>query len=712
MNANRITILTAAALMAVVGCSTYAAAPANSQVSDFAGTYAYVPNPSAWPDADQSDLDAPGADPLVQGPVHEAFATPIASDPADRLVVQQAPPQPIAEVPPDEKPVGDNVVWIPGYWSWDADRAGFIWVSGLWRDVPPGMRWEPGYWSAVDGGFTWVSGFWAPAAVNEFQYLPAPPVSVEDQPITQPSPDSIWSPGYWNYNAGRYVWQSGGWMNGQADWNWIPPHYVRTPRGFIFVRGYWDYRLERRGMLFAPVCFDPSVYQQPQFVFSPTIVININVLVTNLFVQPRQRHYLFGDYYDPGCARAGIYPLVDYSRQAGRFDPIYTQQRWDHRRDDPRWDEHQRTAYEQRRDNKSIRPPRTFAAQQTELKRNPRLAQDNLVLAKPIRDVTAGRTLPMRTEKLTPASREKFLTQSRDLARNQAQRVRQEVSPTRPTVNMPNTTLTAPKPLRDSSTLKDTRNLGQPLDSRQFKGATGPGPVQPAVTLPDSRRVDTRAVTTPRTITGPTNARDTNSVIVGPKSTVWPDSLPTRTGASVPAWTAPASKTPSSFSRSNDSAVPTRTPADAANRLIVTPRNETTVPRVKTTAIPNTVSPFFGGRTSGGRAETIKAPEPRALPTPQPAGISAGAANNGFTPRFTPPTPVAPSRVTDMPRFAPVPSDRPAPSISVPPSPDRTLIGPTVGPRSDARDRTDMKDRTISDRKDDDRRQGSSRRGR
>ncbi len=57
---------------------------------------------------------------LAKGPVHEAFAT-TAEAPAETPTVKKQPPEPIEELPPDQKPEGDNVQWIPGYWSWDEE---------------------------------------------------------------------------------------------------------------------------------------------------------------------------------------------------------------------------------------------------------------------------------------------------------------------------------------------------------------------------------------------------------------------------------------------------------------------------------------------------------------------------------------------------------------------------------------------------------------
>ena len=103
-----------------------------------------------------------GVEVLTRGPVHEAFAEPVTFDPTPGLVVTNEPPPAVEELPPAEKPEGDDVTWIPGYWAWDDAREDFLWVSGIWRELPPGRQWIPGYWATVESGFQWVSGYWAP----------------------------------------------------------------------------------------------------------------------------------------------------------------------------------------------------------------------------------------------------------------------------------------------------------------------------------------------------------------------------------------------------------------------------------------------------------------------------------------------------------------------------------------------------------------------
>ena len=88
-----------------------------------------------------------GAEVLTRGAVHEGFAATISFKPTPGMMVPRAAPALIEELPPDQRPAGNNVSWIPGYWAWDEEGNGFFWVSGIWRNLPPGRQWMPGYWS-------------------------------------------------------------------------------------------------------------------------------------------------------------------------------------------------------------------------------------------------------------------------------------------------------------------------------------------------------------------------------------------------------------------------------------------------------------------------------------------------------------------------------------------------------------------------------------
>ena len=97
--------------------------------------------PQPLPDAGAAALppgpDSPGQETLTNGPVHEAYAEPTSANPQPPMIVPKQPPGAVQEMPPEVKPDGQNVVWIPGYWAWDDGRQDYIWVSGIWRDTPP-----------------------------------------------------------------------------------------------------------------------------------------------------------------------------------------------------------------------------------------------------------------------------------------------------------------------------------------------------------------------------------------------------------------------------------------------------------------------------------------------------------------------------------------------------------------------------------------------
>lgn len=112
-----------------------------------------------------------------RGPQHEALFLGAASSRV--LSVLYPPPAPLSESPPEAKPAGDDVVWLPGYWLWDTTQDDWLWVSGVWVHAPPGRRWTPGYWSVADDGWRWVHGFWT---------IDPPP------PPSSPPPDLAYAP--------------------------------------------------------------------------------------------------------------------------------------------------------------------------------------------------------------------------------------------------------------------------------------------------------------------------------------------------------------------------------------------------------------------------------------------------------------------------------------------------------------------------------------
>ncbi|MCE9529723.1 MAG: hypothetical protein K8T89_01070 [Planctomycetes bacterium] len=319
----------------------------------------------AWPGTEKASAqEVKGVEELTRGPLHEAFGQPVVFDPQPGAVLDKQPPEPVDELPPDVRPEGDNIIWIPGYWSWDEQRTDFIWISGFWRATPPDRVWIAGYWAPNGERFQWVSGFWTSPA-KPVEYVPAPPATLEIGPVNEPAAaDQIWVPGCWMWRDTRFLWRPGYWIAAQAEWIWVPSYYNWTPRGSVFIDGYWDYAPSRRGMMFAPVYFDPAFRGRRDFVYTPSIILNTPFLTAYLFARPSYRHYYFGDYYAPAYLQAGVYPWFAFHNSRLGYDPFFAHSNWSNRRD-PRWQANQRDNYWNLRQNENARPPQTYTAMRT-----------------------------------------------------------------------------------------------------------------------------------------------------------------------------------------------------------------------------------------------------------------------------------------------------------------------------------------------------------
>lgn len=302
-------------------------------------TVAYSQDSPLEPD-ETSLLNMPGAtgaeapQVLEEGPVHEAFAEPIAADVGSGSVIQQEPPKPVDEIPPEYRPEGNNVEWIPGYWMWLEDRNDFVWVSGVWRAIPPGRSWTPGHWASVEDGYVWTPGFWSDIASEQLEYLPYPPQTLDQGPSTAaPSDNHFWIPGNWVWQNQNYAWRSGYWYPGQANWVWVPEHYCYTPRGAVWVRGYWDYPLQRRGLLYAPVYWNNGYRYGAGYAYTPNRVINSALLLSSLFIDNNRGYYYYGRGFG---GRTGFSPWY-VGGGPGFYSPLYGYYSWQFGRNSNDW---------------------------------------------------------------------------------------------------------------------------------------------------------------------------------------------------------------------------------------------------------------------------------------------------------------------------------------------------------------------------------------
>jgi hypothetical protein len=362
---------------------------------------------------------------LTRGPVHEAFAETIIFDPEPGLVIPKYPPAAIDELPPESQPEGDNVAWIPGYWAWDDDRQDFLWVSGVWRSIPPERQWIPGYWAPVGKGAQWTSGYWADANSEDIEYLPEPPATVEAGPNSPaPSAEYRWLPGCWIWKQNGYVWRPGYWTPGRDDWNWIPSRYVWTPRGYVFVDGYFDYNVDRRGVLYAPVYFKSNIYTQRSFSYSPATIINPSVFVNHLFLRPNYGHYYFGDYYGANYVTRGFSPWISYHNRGSGYDPFYAQQGWQNRADQ-QWKQRMESAYARRRDNELERPPHDLRSQRERFTRD-KVVDDSFRVGTTVEELAQAKALRQRFQAIAPQTRQQLGKRGQEIRALNEQRLKLE----------------------------------------------------------------------------------------------------------------------------------------------------------------------------------------------------------------------------------------------------------------------------------------------
>jgi hypothetical protein len=314
--------------------------------------------------------EGPG-EPLSRGPVHEAYAQPWEKNPTATEPVQAKPPAPVPEEPPGVKPEGKNVEWIPGYWQWDEQRKDFVWVSGLWRDVPDGRRWVPGYWADSNAGWRWVSGHWADPREKDYQYVPTPPASLDEGPSSPaPDPQAFYIPGSWFYTDAGYRWRPGYWAGYRLGFIWTPSTYIWTPGGWTFASGYWDYAFPARGLLFAPYYFGPGYVFAPGYIYRPYYAYGFGLGFgfgpggfafgyggfgfgfgngygfgygpgfafgygpNALFIRVGGGHYYYGNYYGAAFAHAGFTPWAGHA--AAHYDPVFAAARIANH-NDPHW---------------------------------------------------------------------------------------------------------------------------------------------------------------------------------------------------------------------------------------------------------------------------------------------------------------------------------------------------------------------------------------
>jgi WXXGXW repeat (2 copies) len=203
-------------------------------------------------DGPATELDPiPAAEPKPKVTTERPVAVQEDRTPTRRVYAPKEPPALIIERPSGTRP-GRRALWVPGYWEWDRDQGGYVWVGGSWQIVPVGSVWVGTRWVRDENGWYRVPGYWSrrrDGTVVETQITrtnspswrtTGPPADHPiDSPRPAPGPDYFFIPGHYRAVGDRMSWLRGFWAQVQPGWDWIPARWVRRSDGWQFREGHW-----------------------------------------------------------------------------------------------------------------------------------------------------------------------------------------------------------------------------------------------------------------------------------------------------------------------------------------------------------------------------------------------------------------------------------------------------------------------------------------
>jgi hypothetical protein len=142
---------------------------------------------------------------------------------------------------------------------------------------------------------------------------------------------------------------------------YMPPEYLPSQDGSLYVPGYWDYPLQDRGLLFAPVAFYGTPWiGNPGWCYRPGFTIGLNGLFGSLFIRANTGGYYYGNYYSNGYRQQGYTPWTNYARRG--YDPLLNYYSWSNR-GTPGWNGNLAGLYTGRLNGSLPAPATTYARQ-------------------------------------------------------------------------------------------------------------------------------------------------------------------------------------------------------------------------------------------------------------------------------------------------------------------------------------------------------------
>jgi hypothetical protein len=87
----------------------------------------------------------------------------------------------------------------------------------------------------------------APGIEADYEVDGPPPPVREEVVVTQPGPEFIWVPGYWDWDLGvrHYAWREGRWERAHRGERWVAPAYELRNNRHYLRRGHWEREGER-----------------------------------------------------------------------------------------------------------------------------------------------------------------------------------------------------------------------------------------------------------------------------------------------------------------------------------------------------------------------------------------------------------------------------------------------------------------------------------
>ena len=84
------------------------------------------------------------------------------------------------------------------------------------------------------------ASFAAPAYAQVSIHIGLAPPAPQYEVVPTMQPGYVWAPGYWGWNADRYVWVRGRTIAQREGYRWAPDRWDQRDRGYYRTAGHWQ----------------------------------------------------------------------------------------------------------------------------------------------------------------------------------------------------------------------------------------------------------------------------------------------------------------------------------------------------------------------------------------------------------------------------------------------------------------------------------------